>query len=346
MEQRSAQTDELVRRDRVVITAVVPTYNEEAHIGSCLLSLLRQSGIDGVVEILVVDGGSSDRTIDVVRSFPEYGANVRLLLNPRRLQVFAWNTALREAQGEYYAMISAHSEYGPTYFADCIDVMRRTYAAAVGGVQHPYGTSAIGRAIAWCMSSSFGMGNARFRYTKREEEAESVFAMFTRKRTLEDLGGFDIRLPFDEDSDLSYRMRSAGGKIVVSPRIEVRYAVRQSLRALWKQMERYGFFRRFTQLKHPRRAPLRTYAPAMLFAGMLLSALLLATPARAFGLFIPAIYAAFLTAGAAASIRRTRFAAAIVPVALATMQLAYGWGWWRAAVTTALASLRTARRNA
>jgi succinoglycan biosynthesis protein ExoA len=339
MDERSEEAYEVVRRDRVVITAVVPTFNEEAHIGACLVSLLNQTGVDGDVEILVVDGGSSDRTATIVRSFPEFGSRIRLIYNPRRLQVHAWNLALREARGEFYAMISAHAEYGPTYFADCLAVMRRSGAAAVGGVQRPYGSNGIERAIAWCMSSSFGIGNARFRYTDREEEADSVFAMFTRRSTVEELGGFDETLPFDEDSDLSYRMRRAGGKIVVSPQIQVRYAVRRSLRALCKQMQRYGYFRRFTQLKHPGRAPLRTYAPAALFAALCLSVLLAATPARAVALIVPGAYAAFLIIAAAASVPRIGPAAAFVPVTVATMHIAYGWGWWRAAVVAARSAL-------
>ena len=135
MEERSNQINEIVRRDSVAITAVVATYNEEAHIGRCLTGLLAQEGLDGPVEILVVDGMSTDRTVDVVRSFPEFGAQIRLISNPRRLQVYAWNAALCEAQGEYYAMVLAHADYSPTYFRSCLDVMRRTGATAVGGVQ-------------------------------------------------------------------------------------------------------------------------------------------------------------------------------------------------------------------
>src|SRR5579884_1972793 len=123
MEQRSEQTYEVVRRDRVVISAVVATYNEEQHIGQCLQDLLLQQNVPGEIEIIVVDGGSSDRTVDVVRSFPEFGSRIRLLHNPRRLQVCAWNIGLLEASGEYFAMIGAHSHYGPTYFADCLDAM-------------------------------------------------------------------------------------------------------------------------------------------------------------------------------------------------------------------------------
>jgi succinoglycan biosynthesis protein ExoA len=340
VEQRSEQTYEIVRRDRVAITAVVPTYNEEAHIGGCLLSLLAQRDLPGGLEILVVDGCSADRTADIVRSFPEYGTSIRLIQNPRRLQVYAWNLAMREAQGEYYAMIGAHAEYGPTYFADCLDVMKRTGAAAVGGVQRPYGESFLSGAIAYCMSSAMGMGNARFRYTKQEEETESVFAMFTRTQTLRNLGGFDESLPFDEDSDMNYRLRRSGGKIVVSPKIRVKYAVRRSLRALWKQMYRYGYWRRFTQLKHSGAVPLRVYAPAALVGALALSAACAAGRLWLPAAIVPVLYLGFIVSGALVAARSLGPSAICVPVVLATMHAGYGVGYWKALAHTRSALLR------
>jgi succinoglycan biosynthesis protein ExoA len=312
---------------------VVAAYNEEQYIGRCLQGLLDQEGVDGEIEILVVDGMSTDRTVDVVRSFPEFGTRIRLVTNPRHLQVYAWNLALREAQGEYFAMILAHAEYHPTYFASCMDVMRRTGAVAVGGVQRPTGEGLVGRAIAWCMGSAFGIGNARFRYTHREEETDSVFSIFTRCSTLHRLGGYDERVPFDEDSELNYRLRRQGGRLVVSPRIHVRYFVRQSLRALWKQMYRYGYWRRFTQLKHPHDVPMRVYAPAALVAALVLSVALAATPARLFAAAIPSVYAVFLAAATLTAVAQAGIAGLCVPFSLFTMHAAYGIGYWAAMVT-------------
>jgi glycosyltransferase involved in cell wall biosynthesis len=164
VDERSEQVNEIVRRDSVKITAAIATYNEEQHIARCLEGLLAQSD-SGEIEIIVVDGMSSDRTAEIVHSFTRLDPRIRLLENPRRLQVYAWNIALREARGEYFAMILGHAEYDERYFAECLETMKRTGAVAVGGVQRPYGSGMLGKAIAWCMSSALGMGNARFRYT-------------------------------------------------------------------------------------------------------------------------------------------------------------------------------------
>jgi GT2 family glycosyltransferase len=333
VEERSDETYEIVRGDRVSITAVVAAYNEEEHIGRCLQDLLAQQHVDGDIEIIVVDGMSTDRTVDVVRSFPEYGTKIRLLANPHRLQVYAWNAALSIARGEYFAMILAHAQYSPTYFASCLEVMRRTRAQAVGGVQRACGEGIVGNAIAWCMSSAAGIGNARYRYSREEQEADSIFSIFTRAETLRALGGYDVRLPFDEDSDMNYRLRKSGAKLVVSPRIGVRYIVRHSLKALAKQMYRYGYWRRVTQLKHGAEVPLRVCAPAALLAAVALSAALAATPVRLFAIGIPALYGALLLGSAIASIPRTRAGALYVPAALATMHFSYGFGYWVALAT-------------
>lgn len=318
----------------IVITAIVPTYNEVRHIGACLAGLLHQEGIPGTIEILVIDGMSTDGTATFVRTMPEYGTKIRLLENPRRLQVYAWNIGWRQARGEYVAFIGAHAEYSRDYFRSCLNVMQRTGAAVVGGVQRPYGVSAMGRAIAWCMQSPFGIGNARFRYAPREEEAESVFGAFMRRETLAELDGVDERLPFDEDDELNYRIRRRGGKIVVSPAIGVRYHVRESLKPLAMQMFRYGYWRRFAQLLHPRAVPVRVYAPPLFVAALALSLALVITPARAFALIVPAVYAAFVTFAALRASIGTRDASMLyVPVALATMHLWYGFGWWRALTT-------------
>ena len=331
MEERSEQTYEIVRGDRVVITAVVAAYNEEQHIGRCLQDLLSQQHA-GEIEIIVVDGMSTDRTVDVVRSFPEYGTKIKLIPNPRRLQVYAWNAALEIAQGEYFAMILAHAQYSPTYFASCLEVMRRTGAQAVGGVQRACGHGFVGTAVAWCMSSAAGIGNARYRYTEDEEEADSVFSIFTRVQTLRALGGYDVRVPFDEDSDMNYRLRKAGAKLVTSPRIGVRYVVRHSFKALAKQMYRYGYWRRATQLKHGAEVPVRVLVPAALIAALLLSAALLATPLRAMALAVPGLYAAMLLLSMLMAVPRAGVSALCVPPALATMHLSYGAGYWMALV--------------
>ena len=318
------------------ITAIVATFNEERHVGQCLTDLLRQRQIaDDELEILVIDGRSNDRTVDVIRSFPEYGTRIHLIENPRRLQVYAWNIGWRAARGEYIAFIGAHSTYDPDYLRGCLETIERTRADAVGPVQIPTATTTLGKAIAWSMSSRFGIGNARFRFTQQEEEVDSVFSMFLKRETLERLGGYDERVAFDEDGEFNYRLRAAGGRIIVSPALGARYFVRNSLRALRRQMFCYGYWRRFTRVLHPRQVPARIYAPPALLSGLVISLALAFTPVWPVALVAPVAYGAFVISAVVAATRKIGIPAGLsVAVVLPSMHVAYGLGFWRALLTS------------
>ena len=314
---------------RPLITAVVATFNEEKHIASCLRGLLEQRGVEGQVEVLVVDGLSTDKTVQVIRDLPGIGSSVRLLENPKRLQVFAWNIGLKAAKGRYFVTISAHTEYAPDYLASCLEVIRRTGASSVGGVQVPVGDTRLGDAIAWTMQSPFGIGNANFRYSTMEQRVESVFGGFFEKSTIDALGGFDETNFFDEDDELNYRLRKLGGSIIVSPAIKVKYHVRSSLVALWKQMFRYGFWRRRTQLQHPESIPVRVFIPPLFVLALVVSLSLI--PLRpSIGLTIPALYVVYVLGASVFAIGQGRriSAAIFIPIALAVMHVGYGVGWW------------------
>jgi succinoglycan biosynthesis protein ExoA len=314
----------------MMVTAILPTFNEERHIGRCLDGVLRQRGVEDF-EILVVDGQSRDRTLDVVRSFPEYGTRIRIIENPRRYQVYAWNLGFHAAVGQYISFVSAHTVYGPDHFRSCLDVLERTNATAVGPVQHAEGIGALGKAIAWCMSSPMGVGNARYRFTEREEEAESAFSMVIHRDEFERLGGYDERVAFDEDSEFCYRLRATGGRIMVSPTSQVRYLVRNSLSALCRQMFCYGYWRRFTQVLHPDGVPLRVYAPPAFVAGLVLSAVAALTPLRVLAPILPAVYAAYVLACVGNALPKLGLrAAACIAAVLPCMHVSYGLGFWRA----------------
>jgi glycosyltransferase involved in cell wall biosynthesis len=318
------------------LTAVVPTLNEASHIAGCLESLIEQQGIGEDFEIVVVDGGSTDGTCDIVRAFPGFGGRIRLLDNPDRYQVYAWNIGWRAARGEYIAGVVAHVKYDAHYLRAGLDVLARTGADVVGPVAVAYGRGLFGGAVAWCMSSPFGVGNARFRYTTVEEEVDSVCNVIMRRDWFVRLGGYDERVPFDEDDELNYRLRRAGGRILVSPELRIRYHVRQTVVALARQMFSYGYWRRFTRILHPARVPARIYAPPALVAGLAVSLALAATPLWRLAPIVPGLYAAFVAVAAVVACRTIGpLRAAFVPCALATMHLSYGAGFFRALMTPA-----------
>lgn len=113
------------------VTIVVPVLNEEDYIIPCLNSLLAQGAhwADGsACEILVIDGGSTDRTRELVDNLRAASSVVRLAHNPKRLQSAAMNLAARIASPRATVLLRAdgHAVYPPDFLAKCVNELMRT----------------------------------------------------------------------------------------------------------------------------------------------------------------------------------------------------------------------------
>lgn len=105
------------------VSIVTPTLNAERYLAECLASVGAQGVAD--VEHIVVDGGSADRTREIVESF----AGVRWVDDPGGSQTHAINRGFALAQGDVLAWLNADDLYAGdslravvAYFADRVDV--------------------------------------------------------------------------------------------------------------------------------------------------------------------------------------------------------------------------------
>jgi glycosyltransferase involved in cell wall biosynthesis len=247
------------------VSIVLPTLDERAHLRDCLDSLLAQVvGPDiEVVEILVVDGGSTDGTREVVAG---EGGVVRLLDNPRVTAAAAMNVGIEAAVGEVICRADAHTVYAPDYVRRCVEVLEETGAANVGGPMVPVGTTTFGRAVAAVTTSPFGVGPGRFHYATGRMDVETVYLGCWRRETLVDAGGYDEEhLQWAaEDQELNFRLRQAGGRIVLDSSIRSWYFPRATPKALLRQYRNYGLAKASTLAKHKTLPYWRPVAPALL----------------------------------------------------------------------------------
>jgi succinoglycan biosynthesis protein ExoA len=234
-----------------LVTVVVPMRNEEAGILACLESILANELPGGDLELLVLDGDSTDRSAQLVSELSARDPRVRLIRNPARLQADAFNIGLAEARGRYLVRMDAHTLYEPDYIRESVRLLEETGAANVGGVQRATGTTATSRAIAAAVSSKFAAGDAAYRNASEPCWTDTVYLGAWRTATLREIGGMIPGWAVNEDYEMNVRLRAAGGRIYLSPTIRSTYFVRGSISKLGRQYLRYGFWKVRTLLKHP-----------------------------------------------------------------------------------------------
>ena len=250
-----------------LVSVVIPALNEERWIGECLRALTSQT-YSRPAEILVVDGGSTDSTRSVVSSYASRESRIRLLENPSGRTADALNTGINTANGSVIVRMDAHAVPALDYIEQCVRALAETSAACVGGRMQKVGGSAIGAAIAAAATSRFGIGNSAFHYATNPQAVESVYLGCWPRATFDHVGLFDTELVRNQDDELSYRIREAGGTIWFDPRIRVEYHGRESLSELFSQYFQYGYWKIRVFRSHPGALRWRHLVPG-LFVGVL-----------------------------------------------------------------------------
>jgi succinoglycan biosynthesis protein ExoA len=276
----------------MLISVIIPCFNEEKFIESCIASLLKQKNIPGNFEILVVDGISTDSTRSILNSITVKNTNVKVIDNVKKITPVAFNLGIRNSSGEYICIMGAHSEYDENYLANCLKLFsEHPEVSCVGGPIISKGKNNFAKATAIAMSSPVGVGNAKHRFPDYEGYAEmACFPMFKRV-VFDEVGLYDETLVRNQDDEFCFRLRLNGGKIYISPAIVSEYFVRDTPAGLFKQYYDYGKWRIVVLRKHKIPIAFRQFVPALFFTIILLFAVVsLFIENITIGLFIPAVY--------------------------------------------------------
>ena len=309
-----------------LVSVVIPMRNEAQHIAACLDSVLAQDYPADRLEVIVVDGESDDDSARVLRG---YGERLRVLRNPGRIVPTAMNIGIRAARGTIVARVDAHTVLAPSYIRVGVEALQRSGADNVGGPMHSVSRGRVGTAIALAMSSRFGIG-AYFHFATEDREVDTVYMGMYPRAVFERIGLFDEELVRNQDDELNYRLRKAGGRIFLTTRMQSQYQNRQSFRTLARQFFQYGVWKIRVLQKHPRQMSVRQFVPPLFVATVLGSAIMALWLPAARWLFA-AILAAYVLAVAAASASVARRHGwrdvAAVAAAFATMHCSWGSGF-------------------
>src|SRR6476659_3241943 len=215
----------------VSLSIIIPALNEEKMIGRCLESLTRLAFARDRFEVLVVDNGSRDRTLDIAESFQDR-LNVRVLQKTDVRISALRNLGACAAAGDILAFLDADC-LAPEDWLDRIFELARADGAGVLGAHYllPEDSSWVGRT--W----------HRYQEASKSGEVSHVPAgdLIMRREDFLNLGGFDETIQTNEDYELCERARKAGMQVRAFPQIGVIHlGTAQSLRVFFRKQAWHG----------------------------------------------------------------------------------------------------------
>lgn len=259
------------------VTVLVPVRNEEAHLGQCLSSITECNYPQDRLEVLVIDGRSTDRTRVIVENFTARFKFMQLIDNPSGIVPKALNIGIKTAKGDIIIRMDAHAEYPSDYISKCVKWLLSSGADNVGGqlVVRPGADDLASKAIALVLSHPFGVGDALYRIgTSRPRWVDTVPFGTYHRELFEQVGTFDEDLVRNQDDEFNHRVTRHGGRILLIPDIVSYYYARESLSKLYRQFFQYGYWKVRVLQKHRMPSTWRQLIPAMLILALVGSALL------------------------------------------------------------------------
>lgn len=325
--REASLTERNVESAHVVV--VVPTLNEAENIHDCLHSILSDPWMKDV-PVVVADGGSTDKTQEIVTALKTEFPNLSILGNPKRLQSAAINAVALQCTGpdtQVLVRCDAHATYPAGYVRMVTEgLLARPDAASLVTPMDATGTGCFQVAAAWVVDTPLGSGGAAHRGGRKSGWVDHGHHAGFRLDWFRRIGGYDESFSHNEDAEFDTRLTAAGGKIWLDADIRLDYRMRRNPRALARQYWNYGRGRARTVAKHRVQPRVRQLLPvANIFA---LGVALLLSPLIPALVLLPLVYCGVLALVSVVAVVKMRsLCGAWAGIALAAMHNAWGAGF-------------------
>jgi glycosyltransferase involved in cell wall biosynthesis len=319
------------------VAIIVPVLNEEKHLAEVYEAIKMQS-YKNITSIVFSLGPSTDNTNSVAKSLASVDSRIILVDNPTGKTPTAMNLGIANSTSDVVVRCDGHALLPANYVDRCVQLLIEKGAVNVGGRMFAQGDDAFTRAVAWAMTSSWGVGKAAFHVGGESGESDTVYLGAFRRSALVEAGGYDEDMIRAQDWELNYRLRKNGGVIWFDPDLKVIYRPRNSIKALASQYFQYGQWRRRVMRMYPEtiQSGLRYLAPPLLVITLILSLVLpqigylLDLPLLMLSAFAPMLYVcalALISLGAVLKkqIKPQSFLTLIL--ILLTMHISWGTGF-------------------
>lgn len=225
-----------------LVSVVIPAKNEGVILDRCLKAIKGLNWPKEKLEILVIDGLSSDQTATIAKS---YGAKV--FPNPKQIVSSARNIGFQKAKGDLIAFTDADCVVQKNWLKNAMKYFDDNKVAAMGGPNlTPKNEADFGKAVAFVFSQSlFAAGSNYGRYFTTVKEVKHIPGCnaIYRKEILKKVMPVAENLLTGEDVIMNQKITDLGYKILYTPNTIVYHFRRSTPGRLFRQFYRFGIGR-------------------------------------------------------------------------------------------------------
>ena len=315
-----------------ILSVGIVAYNEEAYLPNLLEDMKAQKYPHENMELLLIDGGSTDGTKAVMQAFKEANTDfysVQVLDNPKKIQAAGWNTAIQNFTGDVLARIDAHTRVTPEYSEYVMENIRNG-EMVTGGVR-PCVTekdTPWAHTLLQVESSLFGSSINSSRRSREKKYVKTMFHAAYRREVLERVGLFNEKLLRTEDNEYHYRIREAGYRLCYDPRIVSYQYMRNNFSRMIRQKYGNGYWIGQTLKVCPGCISVYHLVPFAFVAAILATGALAALGVWQLAALMWALYGAFAVLNTVVSVAQSGFHISdlLMPVLFLILHIAYGVG--------------------
>jgi len=266
-----------IKNKKGIVSILVPCLNEVSHIGAFLNNLLDFDFETSCLDVVIIDGMSTDGTREIIRAFSDtnkkYFSSFNVIDNPGANKARALNLGIENTIGEVVLRLDVHAFYSKNYISSLVSLLNEESYVNVGAVRHnvPARQGAIGKLSACSLSSRAGIGNSPQYLLKNSIKQSEIVHLFCVNRSLfHEIGVFDERLLRGQDRDFNMRIRDSGYKSAVTTEAYSNYYIRAELKSLIFWVYACGVTPfRVQKITKRKSVSIRHYAPLLLLTGVL-----------------------------------------------------------------------------
>lgn len=227
-------------KDKIKVTIGICVKNAEATIGEAVDSIIHQSFPHELMEVIVVDGYSSDRTLSII--------NDKIAKSNIKIRVFRENVGLGmarqivvdNARGDYIVWVDGDLRLSQHYVRNQVDFMERNPKAGIA--EGSYGVC-LGKSLVAFLENVVPVVRSKCitSASLKTEPLAATEGAIWRVETIKKAGGFDVAMKgAAEDTEAAYRIKASGWELYVTKEIFWEKC-RETWKSLWDQYFWYGY---------------------------------------------------------------------------------------------------------